>query len=704
MRLPTSKLYRAFAELDAFDDERCVRFVRAAQGRWWWRGLRLVGLVVLWVALTFGLSWGLAWVASAILQEGSNWRRAYGPVPELLAQVVCAGVGMVAASLSCLLLRDYLLRRSVKRVLKGSANCWSCGYGLLGLPVSSEQSITCPECGSVSRVDASLVELAGDGGKVTTNSELIAQRPAKTPWWRRPKLVKRLGIAALVLALLPLGWEVHIQRQASRARRHHPAAGALMAHVRSVQPSVAAEADAWSVAVSAAYALDEAERHVRAEFGGAWPRFKVPDDVRKQFEEQGAGAGVAAWLLDEPEMYPDYGSVLGAPRGTVASEARFYNESGEVARKVLESEHVRETIEKLRRLRVGPGGIAAVGGMRAIDLGDKFPVAGIMLPELGPLTRLGRMQSGRAQLAASRGEVDEAISIIEETLVIAQVLGDQAVQYDRQIASSVQSGALVAVGVLLGGRLTPAQIDRLDQLVRERAIRTDITHALEGERLLAVSKVCWVFSSPNRARLGLLSPAFVKFAGTWRGSKYGYVDIFGVWRHMDLGSLDRNLRYVEGMIAHYRAQAVLPSVQRTGLPRALAWEQDHLYLASHIVSNFHWLFKNWDFEREQIESVRVWLALERHRMTHGAYPDSLDEVADALSGPVIEPMSGQPMLYKRIDRASDEFGLPFLLYVAGPDGTDNGGVRATPPKNRAGTVPWRELPSGADYILNDPTR
>jgi hypothetical protein len=430
----------------------------------------------------------------------------------------------------------------------------------------------------------------------------------------------------------------------------------------------------------------------------------VSDAARKQFEETGSGLGTAAWLMGDPEMYPEYGSVLGPLQSATGEEARYYKESGEVARRVLESEHIRETFERLRRLRVGPGGITAVGGMRVIDPGKNFPAASILLPEMGPLGRLGRMQLGRAMLAASRGEIDEAIAIIEESLVIAQVLADQAFQIDRQVASSLQSGALRAVGALLDGPLTPAQLDRLDQLVRERTIRTDIAHAMEGDRLLAVSNVCWVFSNPNRARFGLLSPAFVEFAGTWGGSTSGYEEILEAWPKQDLGSLDRNLRYVDAIYAHHVAQAALPAAQRGGLPPGLKAEGERLYLSMFVASSLYWLFVNWEHEQQQLAGIRVRIALEQHKMKHGAYPESLDEVAGALGGQVLDPMSGQPMLYKRVDPASDTFGLPYLLYVTGPDGTDNGGVRATPPKDRPRPVPWRELPSGTDYIINDPVR
>lgn len=705
MRMPTSKLYRAFPELDPFDDERCVRFVRAAQGKWWRRAMRWIGLVVFAVVSFAGLGWGLTDLATGLLRNGAHPNRAFGPISPILGQAACLAIALLIGGLASLVLRDVLLRRSVRRVLKGSADCWNCGYRLLGLPVSAENSIRCPECGSVSRVDASVSELSVGPAAVDGSTELIAERPAKIRWWQSQRVRRRIAFGAGFLVLLPIGWEAHIQWQAAQARRINPGTKALMQHVLGVQGTGAADADAWSVAVSAAMSLEQAERNVRTDMGGGWPRFLVSEETRKRFEAgEGQTAGLAGWLLAEPEMNPEYTSVLEPPRGTTGEEARYYREAGEVARKVLESTHLRETTDRLARLRMGPGGISAVAGMRTLPTGKDLLAATILMPELWPLQRLGAMQAGRVQIAAAAGDIEECLSIIEEGLTVAQVVGDQPFAFDRQTASVIQARVLGAAAQLLDQHLTLAQLERFNQLLHSRTIRTDLLSTLDGERLLARSNVCWVFSNPNRARFGLVSPAFVRFAKSWGGPTYDYPEILEVWTKQDLGSLDRNLSLIDAISAHHRAQAALPAFQRGGYPAALARERDRLVLASFFEPSLHWMWASYDHERLQLVGLRVRVALERHRLTHGAYPDTLDQLNVPMNPVPIDPMSGQAILYKRVDPKTDKFGLAYLLYVPGPDGTDNGGVRATPPANRASAVPWRELPSGADYVLNDPQR
>ncbi len=62
------------------------------------------------------------------------------------------------------------------------------------------------------------------------------------------------------------------------------------------------------------------------------------------------------------------------------------------------------------------------------------------------------------------------------------------------------------------------------------------------------------------------------------------------------------------------------------------------------------------------------LAIERHRLRHGVYPESIREVAPLAAMPLVDFMDGKPLRYRRLpdDR--------FLLYSVGLDGEDNGGI------------------------------
>jgi len=161
MRLITTQVYRAFPELDGYSDEQCRRFVRAAGALRLQRGLH--GVAILVVAFLGCVTTGIA--ASLVL----NVARPYlsRPTTSEGAEAVILGMTMVAVLLTggcvCLVLKDFSLRRRIRFVLSVRGACVSCHYSLVGLPIGARNRVRCPECGEMSEVDTSLVELVKEG-------------------------------------------------------------------------------------------------------------------------------------------------------------------------------------------------------------------------------------------------------------------------------------------------------------------------------------------------------------------------------------------------------------------------------------------------------------------------------------------------------------------------------------------------------------
>ena len=61
------------------------------------------------------------------------------------------------------------------------------------------------------------------------------------------------------------------------------------------------------------------------------------------------------------------------------------------------------------------------------------------------------------------------------------------------------------------------------------------------------------------------------------------------------------------------------------------------------------------------------LAAERYRRSHGAWPESLDQLTpDFLAAVPIDPFTDEPLLYHKLPDG-------VVIYSAGKDGQDNGG-------------------------------
>ena len=113
----STKLWRAFPELDPFSDEQCrpvITFVsRSSLDQLCCIGLALLGTIV-----------------SGFLVVG------------------------------VLRVRDMLLRHHLRKLLTSGSTCIRCSYSLLGLPLDEQHRATCPECGTSQDVHKAFASLA----------------------------------------------------------------------------------------------------------------------------------------------------------------------------------------------------------------------------------------------------------------------------------------------------------------------------------------------------------------------------------------------------------------------------------------------------------------------------------------------------------------------------------------------------------------
>jgi DNA-directed RNA polymerase subunit RPC12/RpoP len=154
VRLPWSKVYRAFPELDQFDDRRCEEFVRSARRRFRHEFAPRLLLQVLVTALCVIIAAGISgrWMAFADVR--------LAPVAATVPCAVLLGCSLLPA----VLIRDLWLRSMLRRHI-GNARCQGCGYPLLGLPVMGEAKmpgVRCPECGESAGMAIGLCRRCGN--------------------------------------------------------------------------------------------------------------------------------------------------------------------------------------------------------------------------------------------------------------------------------------------------------------------------------------------------------------------------------------------------------------------------------------------------------------------------------------------------------------------------------------------------------------
>jgi hypothetical protein len=110
--------------------------------------------------------------------------------------------------------------------------------------------------------------------------------------------------------------------------------------------------------------------------------------------------------------------------------------------------------------------------------------------------------------------------------------------------------------------------------------------------------------------------------------------------------------------------------------RANAAEADFAKTSSRIVFIARMIYpalsqsvKKFAYAQESVDLARVAIALERYRLAHGEYPESLAALAPQFMEKIPHDLiNGQPLHYRRTDDGQ------FVLYSVGWNETDDGGV------------------------------
>lgn len=180
MRIPTSKIYRAFEELDEFSDEQCERLMKRVQlDRASTTGMAgLVVCVVVVSLFVMGLFlWFMSELLDAQLRVLSMPMRPYFDLDAMVFSIV----ECITAVASGFLMRDHVLRKNLIAAIQlriERVRCPNCKYILIGQRARNNM-VTCPECGTSTSLGA-LGVTEKDLIPPTTHAEEIQQRVGAT--------------------------------------------------------------------------------------------------------------------------------------------------------------------------------------------------------------------------------------------------------------------------------------------------------------------------------------------------------------------------------------------------------------------------------------------------------------------------------------------------------------------------------------------
>lgn len=310
-----------------------------------------------------------------------------------------------------------------------------------------------------------------------------------------------------------------------------------------------------------------------------------------------------------------------------------------------------------------------------------------LLPHLAPLKEISQFLALRVAAELEAGRIDEAAADVDLAFRVAELVRNEPSLISQlvRIAQTQINIAALWEGCA-ANRWTDAQLARFEQRLGELDFLADYHRALSGERMSSISFIDNLrrFRDPGVFDMGVMSDGIDNTERLFGSIVLGWMP--GGW-------FDQN----KVNVGRIHLDLIVPAVNRTAVQISPSKVND---LAASMQAQFkerspyNWLSgfllpavsqASARFAQTQsaVNLARVACALERHRLAHGAYPETLDALAPRFLAKLPhDVIDGQPLRYVRSGDGS------FILYSIGWNERDDGGTVALV-KDRD-TADWKQ--------------
>ncbi len=303
---------------------------------------------------------------------------------------------------------------------------------------------------------------------------------------------------------------------------------------------------------------------------------------------------------------------------------------------------------------------------------DMEPPAGILLPHLAGLKRCAQVLQLRAIAELQNGQSDKALADVKLMLRLSDSIRTEPFLISHLVRIAIAHIALQPVWEgLAAHQWSDAQLGGLDSELAKVDLLTDYQTAMRGELMLCeIGDIEYLRHFPAEAS---------DLMGDSAGDRSGRVLQWTIWQAIPHGWFYQNeLHCARPMLEYYLPLAdvnrrmVRPGdVQRADsvVTSGLKHANPYNIIARLILPALGGAVRKSAYGQESVDLARVAIALERYRLVHGKYPESLDPLAPQFMGIIPHDIiNGQPLHYQRTTDGQ------FVLYSVGWNETDDGGV------------------------------
>jgi hypothetical protein len=464
---------------------------------------------------------------------------------------------------------------------------------------------------------------------VTPPSNPVVQQKPKRRWWRRILI----GFGLLVVLLLGLVSGITIYLRVSGGNR-------LTAAI--------AEAD-------------------RLEPNWRW------DDLQSQqpklADEENSAVGVDAVIKLLPEKWPTERppKEIWEESQTLLEEVRDLDPPTLLDDKL--DKEVRADLEKAAAALAEARQLSKyrVGRYPPFNVEDIFSSKPLRFQKTRQVVDLLRLDAARL---AHDGKLDDALASCRAALAAGRSMGHEPSLIVQLVAIAGERLAWTGMERVLGqGEASEPALRACQEALADEGGQPSLLTALRSERAFEFEVIGWLVAGDTR-RLALSKDQTVAETVKNPFGRSGLWLVNGWLQENQAVNLELMTEMVEA--AKMPVEEQVPRFQeleaKAKALRSAGWPRGRYVLAAlaipaavRVAQSFHRL------EAERRCAITA-MAVERYRLAHKRWPDSLKELVPALLAKVpTDPYDGQPLRFRRL-----EDGV--VIYSIGPDGKDNGGI------------------------------
>lgn len=321
---------------------------------------------------------------------------------------------------------------------------------------------------------------------------------------------------------------------------------------------------------------------------------------------------------------------------------------------------------------------------------SRFPVqynmedpAETLLPHLAAVKRNSQVLQLRAVAELQAGETDKAF---DDVTLMFRLIG--SVDSEPWIISHLVRLAVLDLTIqpvyegLAAHQWSDQQLAELDSELSKFDFPADYERSLRSERAAAPLMIDFIARKPNRFWM------FLDWGWPNRDELGNKLNRFNVALEVYLmpqGWWEQN-KIVVAKVSEQYLFPIVDEKHRTVSPEKATAAEQFQHTLDPSPYNLFAIVLAWPgianyaekvaYGQNSVDMARVAIALERYRVAHGDYPESLDALSPQFMTQFPHDIiGGQPLHYRRVSSGD---GNTFILYSVGWDETDDGGVIGLP--------------------------